>query len=342
MGAVGGGAVNLVKGFYNSPRLPLPRRPGGDPTRGAQDRRFLRRLGRSVQRLRLHPRRHPTKGGPGTRSCPARSPAACCSCATASPPPADPPEFGGSLLAVIEGTAPSCSFRVTAPQPPQPAMIDVPRRRPRGRRGAATHPDGGLRGRDGERGVAAAPEETKQKSGGSGGTSSAAGGRRRRTPRPPPSPRSAASSSEQRPLFPRMNASPCCSSASPFTQTTREGNGSVRDAFASGTRPSRVVVARVVVARRRRASSSRPSDPPVATRGPRHARAGRRTLGPGFRGSKQRGERARVEHGAPPLNATNRPLTSSASTVRLSRTHERRVPRSSSPRRRQDAAAGGR
>ena len=88
--------------------------------------------------------------------------------------------------------------RVTAPQPPQPAMIDVPG----GARGASAgpQPTPTVVSADGmvSEGVAA-PEETKQKSGGSGGTSSAAGGRRRRTPRPPPSPRSAASSSEQRP-----------------------------------------------------------------------------------------------------------------------------------------------
>ena len=159
MGAVGGGAVNLVKGFYNSPKG--YRFPGGLEA----IRREAPKIGGSFavwgglfsafDCTLVAIRRRRT---PGTRSCPAR----CC-CATASPPPADPPRLAG--LAVIEGISIMLT-RVTAPQPPQPAMIDVPPAAPAGAARGRNPPRRWSPRTDGERGRAAAPEETKQKSGG--------------------------------------------------------------------------------------------------------------------------------------------------------------------------------
>ena len=197
MGAVGGGAVNLVKGFYNSPkgygfagglhaiRREAPKIGGSFAVWGGLFSAFDCTL---VAIRRKEDPWNPIMSGALTGGV--------LSCATASPPPADPPRLA-DFSWLSSRASPSCSLATAR----SPAAGDD-RRPPAAPAGASAgpQPTPTVVSADGmvSEGVAA-PEETKQKSGGSGGTSSAAGGRRRRTPRPPPSPRSAASSSEQRP-----------------------------------------------------------------------------------------------------------------------------------------------
>jgi len=167
MGAVGGGAVNLVKGFYNSPKG--YRFPGGLEA----IRREAPKIGGSfavwgglfsafdctlVAIRRKEDPWNPIMSGALTGGVLQLRYGLASAGRSAA--------FGGFLLAVIEGISIMLT-RVTAPQPPQPAMIDVPPAAPAGA-SAGPQPTPTVVSADGmvSEGVAAAPEETKQKSGG--------------------------------------------------------------------------------------------------------------------------------------------------------------------------------
>lgn len=170
MGAVGGGAVNLVKGFYNSPkgyalaggleaiRREAPKIGGSFAVWGGLFSAFDCTL---VAIRRKEDPWNPIMSGALTGGVLQLRYGFASAGRSAA--------FGGFLLAVIEGISIMLT-RVTAPQPPQPAMIDVPVAGPAG--GAVdTGPqptptvlsEGGLVTEQIGHGQ---PDELKQKSGG--------------------------------------------------------------------------------------------------------------------------------------------------------------------------------
>jgi len=126
MGAVGGGAVNLVKGFYNSPkgyalaggleaiRREAPKIGGSFAVWGGLFSAFDCTL---VAIRRKEDPWNPIMSGALTGGVLQLRYGLASAGRSAA--------FGGFLLAVIEGISIMLT-RVTAPQPPTPAMIDVP------------------------------------------------------------------------------------------------------------------------------------------------------------------------------------------------------------------------
>ena len=205
MGAVGGGAVNLIKGFYNSPK-------GYGFAGGLHAiRREAPKIGGSfavweaaLQRFRLHARRHQAKGGPVEPDHVRR--------ADRRRPPAalrprqrrrvrrlwrlPPRRHRGHLDQVTRATVGRRRSRCRSTSPPA---------RARARGGTAAHADGVVRrrqrGGDGDRGGAAAAAAAGAAAGREpakiccGGSSEGAEKRRTGTPPPPrPCPRSRRSS----------------------------------------------------------------------------------------------------------------------------------------------------
>ena len=172
MGAVGGGAVNLVKGFYNSPkgyalaggleaiRREAPKIGGSFAVWGGLFSAFDCTL---VAIRRKEDPWNPIMSGALTGGVLQLRYGLASAGRSAA--------FGGFLLAVIEGISIMLT-RVTAPQPPQPAMIDVPAAAPAGPQiSAGPQPTPTVVSADGlvSEGFVGAPEEVKPKGGFWGG-----------------------------------------------------------------------------------------------------------------------------------------------------------------------------
>ena len=168
MGAVGGGAVNLVKGFYNSPkgyalaggleaiRREAPKIGGSFAVWGGLFSAFDCTL---VAIRRKEDPWNPIMSGALTGGVLQLRYGLASAGRSAA--------FGGFLLAVIEGISIMLT-RVTAPPPPQPMAIDVPPA-PAAAPAPTAEPTPTVVSADGlvsERSTAQVPAELKQKSGG--------------------------------------------------------------------------------------------------------------------------------------------------------------------------------
>ena len=179
MGAVGGGAVNLVKGFYNSPkgygfagglhaiRREAPKIGGSFAVWGGLFSAFDCTL---VAIRRKEDPWNPIMSGALTGGVLQLRYGLASAGRSAA--------FGGFLLAVIEGISIMLT-RATAPPPPQPAMIDVPAAAPAGPQiSAGPQPTPTVVSADGL--VSEGPSaclRRRSRGAGSGAASSAAGGK---------------------------------------------------------------------------------------------------------------------------------------------------------------------